>query len=140
MPEAVKPMKAVLAQGLPGDDDCRGNEIKWDGYRMIAFVEAGRVRLQRRNLLDATAQFPELGGLGEALAGHKVVLDGEIVGLDPQGRPSFSALQRRGTRRPKVIYMAFDDGAALFEATRASGTGRHHLQAARRPEGCYAGN
>jgi ATP-dependent DNA ligase len=33
-----------------------------------------------------------------------------------------------------------DDGAALFEATRASGTGRHHLQAARRPEGCYAGN
>jgi bifunctional non-homologous end joining protein LigD len=108
MPEAVKPMKAVLAQGLPGDDDCRGNEIKWDGYRMIAFVEAGQVRLQTRNLLDATAQFPELSGLGEALAGHKVVLDGEIVGLDPQGRPSFSALQRRGTRRPEVIYMAFD--------------------------------
>ena len=108
MPAAVNPMKAMLVDTLPSDDDRRGNETKWDGYRIIAFVQAGRVRLQTRNLLDATGEFPEIHGLGDALAGHEVVLDGEITAFDDEGRPSFSALQRRGRRRPTVVYMVFD--------------------------------
>jgi bifunctional non-homologous end joining protein LigD len=108
MPAAVTPMKAMLVDTLPSDDDRRGNETKWDGYRIIAFVQAGRVRLQTRNLLDATGEFPEIHGLGDALAGHEVVLDGEITAFDDEGRPSFSALQRRGRRRPTVVYMVFD--------------------------------
>jgi bifunctional non-homologous end joining protein LigD len=108
MPATVKPMKAVLTDSLPRDDDRRANETKWDGYRIIAFVQAGRVRLQTRNLLDATGDFPEIQGLADALADHEVVLDGEITAFDATGRPSFSALQRRGTRRPAVVYMVFD--------------------------------
>ncbi|MGH2475794.1 MAG: non-homologous end-joining DNA ligase, partial [Candidatus Limnocylindrales bacterium] len=102
------PMKALLTDALPRDDDRRGNEIKWDGYRIIAFVQAGRVRLQTRNLLDATSDFPEIQAVGDALAHHEVVLDGEITAFDASGRPSFSALQRRGARRPAVVYMVFD--------------------------------
>jgi bifunctional non-homologous end joining protein LigD len=121
MPKAVSPMKAVLSRALSGDDDRRANEIKWDGYRMITFVRDGRVRLQTRNLLDATADFPEIGVLGDALTGHRVVLDGEIVGLDARGRPSFSALQRRSIKRPTIVYMTFDllylDGWSTMKLT-----------------------
>lgn len=108
MPATVKPMKALLTDALPRDDDRRGNEIKWDGYRIIAFIQAGRVRLQTRNLLDATSDFPEIQAVGDALAHHEVVLDGEITAFDASGRPSFSALQRCGARRPTVVYMVFD--------------------------------
>ena len=50
-------MKAVTAP-LPPDDDAWAYEIKWDGYRTIAFVDDGRVRLQSSNLLDVTARWP----------------------------------------------------------------------------------
>jgi bifunctional non-homologous end joining protein LigD len=108
MPSTVQPMTAYVTDHIPRDDAERANEIKWDGYRMIGFVAGGRLRLQTRNLLDATADFPEVGGLGAALGDHRAVLDGEVVGLDGDGRPSFSALQRRGVSRPPVVYMIFD--------------------------------
>jgi bifunctional non-homologous end joining protein LigD len=101
-------MTAYVTDRIPADDAERANEIKWDGYRMIGFASGGRLRLQTRNLLDATAEFQEVAGLGQALGDHQVVLDGELVGLDRDGRPSFSALQRRGIDRPPVVYMIFD--------------------------------
>jgi bifunctional non-homologous end joining protein LigD len=108
IPASVKPMVAYVTDHIPLDDSKRANEIKWDGYRMIGFVADGRLRLQTRNLLDATAEFPEVAELGPLLADHRVVIDGELVGLDADGRPSFSALQRRGEHRPPVVYMIFD--------------------------------
>lgn len=108
MPVSVQPMTAYVTDHIPSDDAERANEIKWDGYRMIGFVTGGRLRLQTRNLLDATAEFPEVSGLGPTLGHHQVVVDGEVVGLDAGGRPSFSALQRRGIDRPPVVYMIFD--------------------------------
>jgi bifunctional non-homologous end joining protein LigD len=108
MPESVVPMMAVTTDRVPDDDGRRANEIKWDGYRIVAFARSGQVRLQTRTVLDATAEFAELGGLGEALHGHDAILDGEVVGLDREGRPSFGALQRRGIERPTVVYMIFD--------------------------------
>jgi bifunctional non-homologous end joining protein LigD len=108
MPGSVVPMMAVTTDRVPHDDDRRANEIKWDGYRIIVFARSGEVRLQTRTVLDATAEFAELSGLGAALRGKDAVLDGEVVGLDDRGRPSFGALQRRGIRRPAVVYMIFD--------------------------------
>jgi hypothetical protein len=64
--------------------------------------------LQTRKLLDATDDFPEVVQIGAAVGTHEVILDGEVVALDEQGRPSFGALQRRGRRRPTVVYMVFD--------------------------------
>lgn len=89
----VAPMKASLGT-LPGDDDAWAYEIKWDGYRTLAFVDSGRVRLQSTNLLDVTAKWPELGGLAEGVHAGRAILDGELVVLDDEGRPRFELIQR----------------------------------------------
>lgn len=118
MPGQVAPMLARLDR-LPGDDGAYAYEIKWDGVRAIGFVQGGRIRLQSRNLLDITKQYPELSELGEALGAREVVLDGEVVALDESGVPRFERLQRRmnlakpGEIRRRmvdtpVIYMLFD--------------------------------
>jgi bifunctional non-homologous end joining protein LigD len=101
-------MRATVVDARPEPDDAWAYEVKWDGYRMIAFVEDGGVRLQTRNLLDATDDFPSVQGLAAAVGPLDVVLDGEIVALDADGRPSFGALQQRGHRATTVQYMIFD--------------------------------
>jgi bifunctional non-homologous end joining protein LigD len=94
-------------------------EIKWDGYRAVAFMENDRVRLVSRNQNELTTQFSELGSLPQFVRAERAILDGEIVALDEEGRPSFSLMQQRtgfqpGKRRlPRregvpVIYYAFD--------------------------------
>ena len=70
-------------------------EIKWDGYRAVAFLEDGDVRLVSRTQNDLTAQFPELKDLAASIQAKTAVLDGEIVALDEEGRPSFSLMQQR---------------------------------------------
>ncbi len=94
-------------------------ELKWDGYRAVAFIDDGRLHLVSRSQNDLTAQFPELGSLPEFVKAKRAILDGEIVALDDEGRPSFSLMQQRtgfqpGKRRLSrregvpVIYYAFD--------------------------------
>ena len=95
MPTKVAPMMATLSAHLPPDDRNYAFEYKWDGVRMAAFLDRGRLRLQTRNLLDATRRYPELSALADALSDHQVILDGEIVALDDLDRPSFARLQRR---------------------------------------------
>jgi bifunctional non-homologous end joining protein LigD len=102
---------------LPADDGGWAYEIKWDGVRAIAYVAAGGLRLESRNLNDVTARYPEVAGLAGALGAHEAVLDGEVVAFDEQGRPSFERLQgrmhlttgvERRARAVPVAYMAFD--------------------------------
>jgi bifunctional non-homologous end joining protein LigD len=81
-------------------------EIKWNGFRSLAYVERDRVRLVSRNGNEFKS-FPDLcGGLADALRGRgTTILDGEIVCLDRQGRTQFrDLLFRRGTAR----FYAFD--------------------------------
>ena len=80
---------------LPPDDPAWAFEAKWDGVRALVTVEQGNVSLRARRGTDVTARYPELAGLGAALHGHQVVLDGEVVASDDEGRPSFSRLQTR---------------------------------------------
>ncbi|HWT24003.1 MAG TPA: DNA polymerase ligase N-terminal domain-containing protein, partial [Solirubrobacteraceae bacterium] len=87
MPERLEPMLATTGP-LPPDDDRWAYEIKWDGVRAVAFVDAGRLRLQARSGRDVTSRYPELRPLGEALAGREVIVDGEVVAFE-DGRPSF---------------------------------------------------
>ena len=70
-------------------------EGKWDGVRAIVEIGEGHFRLVSRNGNDVTAAYPELREVATVLAGHVVVLDGEIVALDSAGRSDFSLLQRR---------------------------------------------
>ncbi|MGO9855162.1 MAG: non-homologous end-joining DNA ligase [Acidimicrobiales bacterium] len=94
LPTSIKPMLAVPGR-LPEDDAHWAFEVKWDGIRAILFVEGGRVRALSRNDLDISASFPELADIGEFLGMTTCVLDGEVVALGADGRPSFSRLQRR---------------------------------------------
>jgi bifunctional non-homologous end joining protein LigD len=94
MPEHLSPMLA-RAGDLPAEDRRWAYEIKWDGVRAIAYSTPGELRLDSRNLKDITVQYPELARLNRALSSHSAILDGEIVALDGDGRPSFGALQHR---------------------------------------------
>ena len=119
MPTTIDPMMAVLASGLPRDEDQYGLEFKWDGIRAVTYWDGQHVRLVSRNRIDLTVRYPELWALGDALGSHRAVLDGEIVAIDAQGRPSFELLQQRmgltaeaDVRRKMVdvpvTYMVFD--------------------------------
>jgi bifunctional non-homologous end joining protein LigD len=70
-------------------------EMKWDGIRAIGTVDHGRATFTSRNRLDLTATYPELAELSAALTAASAVVDGEIVALDPRGRPDFGLLQTR---------------------------------------------
>lgn len=69
-------------------------EWKWDGIRVLARAGEGGIRLLSRNGNDVTARYPELVGLPRVLS-HDALVDGEIVALDDDGRPSFERLQQR---------------------------------------------
>jgi bifunctional non-homologous end joining protein LigD len=98
MPETLAPMLAMTGEAARSDPDWLF-EPKLDGYRVIAFVAGTGVRLQSRRGIDLTAQFPEIVAKLAALGGDHLILDGEIVALGPDGRPSFNALQNRAQRR-----------------------------------------
>lgn len=128
-PGSITPMKATLAD-LPDDEENWGFEIKWDGVRAIAHYEPGRLYLISRNGRDITDQYPEIGRIGRQLGSRKVVLDGELVAFDDDGRPSFQRLQprmhvtseseiRRRQHQIPVTYVIFDllyvEGRPLLE-------------------------
>ncbi|HUI84963.1 MAG TPA: non-homologous end-joining DNA ligase [Candidatus Binatia bacterium] len=119
MPRIIRPMLATLVD-KPFDDDDWLYEVKWDGYRAVAFIERGTVRLVSRNQNDLTKAYPELHDIPHSIRAGTAILDGEIVALDEQGRSSFSLMQQRtgvgeGGRRIRrtrddipVVYYVFD--------------------------------
>lgn len=92
MPEHIVPMLARLAK-MPASEDEWGFEVKWDGIRAVLYSgkRPDAVTLENRNLRDITFKYPELHPLG----GLNAIVDGEIVALDQNGRPSFELLQGR---------------------------------------------
>ncbi len=116
VPDAVAPMLAV--DGPLPDDDRHGYEWKWDGFRgCVRVAGTGETRITSRSGSDHTARYPELGDVfGPALGGRAAVLDGEVVALNPAGRPEFELMQRRAMYEPTpklraevpVVYFAFD--------------------------------
>jgi bifunctional non-homologous end joining protein LigD len=87
-------MRATSAETIPTGDEW-AFEIKWDGIRAIVFADRGSVRIQSSNQADITSRWPEVPPLGAELAAHQVVLDGEIVTFNDEGRPDFGRLQSR---------------------------------------------
>ncbi|WP_278234848.1 ATP-dependent DNA ligase [Isoptericola sp. AK164] len=109
-------------------------EVKWDGFRAIAEVlppddAAGRagVRLTSRSGRDLTPTFPELQALGEMVPAEELplVLDGEIVALDGDARPSFRRLQQRANlAAPRDVERArrrVGVDLVLFDVLRTAG-------------------
>lgn len=96
LPDRVAPM--LLRAGLPpaGGRDQWALELKWDGMRaQFRVAREGRWCLRSRRGRNCSDQFPELIPLVGSLAGRDVLLDGELVCLDSDGRPDFHRLRRR---------------------------------------------
>ncbi len=101
------PMLASAADTLP-EGSAWTYEVKWDGYRTLAVKSGSSVQLLSRNLKNLTAAYPSVVKGIEAVDGGDFVLDGEIVAVGEDGRPSFQALQHRRTGRLTIVYYAFD--------------------------------
>lgn len=97
----VSPMKAVL--GVLPTGDGWAYEIKWDGYRTLAFVDDGHVRLQSSSGRDVTASYPELAGLADGVATGSAILDAELCVLDEHGVPRFELIQRHAA--PAILHV-----------------------------------
>nr|WP_315019788.1 DNA ligase D [uncultured Aminipila sp.] len=101
---------AKLVNKIPDSEDWL-YELKYDGYRIMAFVEGNNVRLMTRNSNDYKRQFHDIAdSLIDFSAGRAVVLDGEMVITDSSGKTDFQALQNY-TKNPaskNLTYVVFD--------------------------------
>ncbi|GBF72157.1 hypothetical protein PA598K_00394 [Paenibacillus sp. 598K] len=123
----IIPFEPVRAETIPLGSEWT-HQLKWDGVRILAYRESGTTRLFNRQLRERTGQYPEL--LAPLLDAESYIVDGEVVALAPDGKPSFHEVMRRdGIRRldrvPQLVrevpvfYMVFDllelDGVALTQ-------------------------
>lgn len=91
-------------------------ELKYDGYRMVAGLDDRQVLLRYRNGGDATEVFPDVAPALRALPFSSLVLDGEVVVLGDDGRPSFGRLARRArlSRETEIAVAAMEHPATYF--------------------------
>jgi bifunctional non-homologous end joining protein LigD len=94
LPAKVMPMLADTAETI-GTDERWSYEPKLDGYRTMAVLNNGEVRLMSRGGLDVTIVYPEVVKDLQQQAARTMILDGEIVAYGKDGKPSFGALQKR---------------------------------------------
>ncbi|HKQ29014.1 MAG TPA: DNA ligase D, partial [Burkholderiales bacterium] len=105
------PIAATLAPMQAELGDAPFNHADWmwepklDGYRALAFIDGKEVKLRSRRGLELAADFPRLAAELAKQAVNTMVLDGEIVAFDAQGKPSFNALQNRA---PQTVFYCFD--------------------------------
>jgi DNA ligase D-like protein (predicted ligase) len=101
-------MAAQVVKKLPEGDEWV-YELKFDGYRALIIKDHGHVEIRSRKNRDLTRMYPRLAAAGLKLNAEQAVVDGEIVALDIQGRPSFQALQHRGSHPGhQIVFYAFD--------------------------------
>ena len=104
----IEPMKARLLDDAPDGD--WEYEVKFDGFRAVAYKEGDKVCLLSRTKHDLTLKFPDVATAVLELKKKKVIVDGEIVALDSKGRSSFQLLQAydMGQERPPLCFYVFD--------------------------------
>ncbi|HEY6976014.1 MAG TPA: DNA ligase D [Chitinophagaceae bacterium] len=107
-PHDIRPMLATVVD-KPFDDEDWVYEIKWDGYRALAYLKNGKVDLRSRANLSYNEKF---GMIAEALGNWKInaLIDGEIIAVNKEGRPDFQALQgfAKTGNTANLFYYAFD--------------------------------
>ncbi|HVN45499.1 MAG TPA: non-homologous end-joining DNA ligase [Steroidobacteraceae bacterium] len=104
----VVPMAAQSVKSLPRGAEWL-YEPKLDGYRALLLKQGSVVRLLSRNEKELTAMYPGVAAAGLRLNAREALLDGEIVAVADDGRPSFQALQHRSSHpRHRIVFYAFD--------------------------------
>lgn len=121
-PPFPRPMLARPAKAVSRDSDF-AFEFKWDGIRLLTYVDRSRLQLRTRNGMDVLNRYPELQELRAAVGRSALLLDGELVALDENFIPRFHLLQQRlgahSQGGPEITYMIFDvlyqNGQSLME-------------------------
>jgi len=104
----VVPMPAKLAPMLAESAEAAFDKAGWmwepklDGYRVLAFIDSRGVKLRSRKGLDLAPHFPKLVAELGKQGVDGMVLDGELVAFDADGRPSFAAMQERAQLKAAV--------------------------------------
>ncbi|MCK9274130.1 MAG: DNA ligase D [Syntrophales bacterium] len=108
-PKKMKPQLAILAKEAPSGNEWI-HEIKLDGYRIMSFIEGGKVRLVSRKGKNWTDKFSAIAGSLRKFPCKEAVLDGEIVVLRDDGTSDFQALQNvlKGIGTGRLVYYLFD--------------------------------
>jgi len=102
----VEPMRLLRSDTLPDDPARWSYQLKLDGYRAIGFKSDGKIHLRSRNDNDFSVRYRDVVR-GLANLPNETVIDGEVVALDEDGRPSFNLLQNYSPGTP-VVYYVFD--------------------------------
>ncbi len=105
MPSAIAPMLCTLIRE-PFTKEGWIYEVKWDGYRIISYKNKNKVTLNSRSGLDYSERYTEVHKALQAIEGS-MVLDGEIVAINKEGKVSFDAVQKANPDAP-LIYYVFD--------------------------------
>ncbi|HEU4690974.1 MAG TPA: non-homologous end-joining DNA ligase [Vicinamibacterales bacterium] len=103
----IPPMLLLSTDRLPDQPGRWDYQLKLDGYRAIAFKTGGRVHLRSRNDNDFSARYLAVVR-GLTKLPDETVIDGEVVALDQEGRPSFGALQNASSAQAAIVYYVFD--------------------------------
>ncbi|RZJ27722.1 MAG: hypothetical protein EOO48_11290, partial [Flavobacterium sp.] len=106
IPAHIDPMLCTLVREVPRRDDLL-YELKWDGYRIVSYVDNARVRMDSRGGLDYTSKYPQIVKALKSL-GHDAVIDGEVVVFNNEGKPDFDALQKYNGHNTPIKYCVFD--------------------------------
>ncbi len=109
LPRTQRPQLATLVE-QPSEAGSWMSEIKFDGYRLLAFKDGASVRLITRNGLDWTHRLPSLARIIAQMSLNTALLDGELVALRPDGVSSFPELQSAlgDGRDDKLVFYVFD--------------------------------
>jgi len=107
MKKEYQPMLATLVD-QPFDSKDWVYETKWDGFRLVAEVGRGSIRLFSRNGIEVTTRYPSIAQALRTIT-EPCVIDGELVALDAKGRSRFQLLQNAlRDERTKLLYCVFD--------------------------------
>jgi ATP-dependent DNA ligase len=134
----IDPMLLLRTDSLPNDGDWWEYQLKFDGYRAIAFKTGGRIHLRSRNDNDFSIRYSDVVK-GLAKLPDETVIDGEVIALDDDGRPSFNILQNYGSSKAPVLTSV---NAGRLHIARRSGSHSGMIQQADHPHsgqtiGCY---
>ena len=129
-PAFIQPMTAVNVAVLPEGDQWF-YEVTLDGYRALLLKHGGHVQIRSRKNNDLTATYPSVVATALKVNADSAVLDGEIVALDQQGRPSFQVLHRAVLQQARHGRARIEEGKQVAHWTRrpSIATVLHHLPA-----------
>ncbi|MBP2000694.1 bifunctional non-homologous end joining protein LigD [Paenibacillus shirakamiensis] len=116
--EPVIPFEPISTSHLPQGKAWTA-QMKWDGVRMLTYYDGQNVRLINRKLNERSQQYPELLPIHDYCTAKSIILDGEIIAFDAEGKPSFHEVMRRDavrrlqqiptlTQQVPITYMVFD--------------------------------